>query len=109
MSPLRSNVSVCGSRASGVGIMNFSIAPVSGFEPADVHRAVAGVPHEPVVVDDQVVRARARIELVAPEVAGCRVEIGEVVAPLPDEPDASLARRRKGRAAWCSPRVRPTP
>ena len=45
--------------------------------------AVAGVPDLAVSIDDQVVRPGARIEVIALEVAGLRVQEGEIVAAGP--------------------------
>ena len=92
MSPLWSKVSVCGSRASGVGIIIFSMSPGLRVEAADVQWP--GCPRTRRIPSSSTIRfvgTGARVELVAPEVTCLRVEIGEVVAPLPDEPDPPLA------------------
>ena len=52
--------------------------------------AVAGVPDLAVSIDDQVVRPGARIEVVALERTGLRVQKREIVALLADEPDPTL-------------------
>jgi hypothetical protein len=58
---------------------------------ADVPVAVARVPDHVLFVHDQVVRKSAIFQLVAPELARLRIEIGHIVADLAHEPDPVLA------------------
>ena len=64
---------------------------------------VPGVPHVPIVVHDEVVRARPLVQLVPLELPGPGVEVGQVIADLANEPDTILVVHV--RIAW--PRVLP--
>ena len=55
-----------------------------------MRRAIAGVPNE-VVIDDKVMGTRTRLQVVSLELSGGGLEVGDVIATLPDEPDAPLS------------------
>src|SRR5205085_544842 len=61
-----------------------------GIEPADSSIPVAREPDAAGLVDDEVVGIGAGFDLVAPELSGGGIEIGDVVALLTNEPHPSL-------------------
>jgi hypothetical protein len=69
---------------------------------ADVGIPVTGVPDEPLVIDDQVVRPRAFRQCIAAEIPRFGVEPRHVIRALPDEPHRPVGGDvRVPRPAFC--------
>src|SRR5690606_13555603 len=63
-----------------------------GVEAADAAVAVARIPDDALIVDDERVGVGALLDLVAAELLRLWIEHGHVVPLLPDEPDLSVGR-----------------
>ena len=64
-------------------------APGCRIELADMSIAVAGVPDQAVGADDQVVRARAPVQVVTAEFAAFGSQVGDIITALADKPYAA--------------------